>query len=207
MTLEHPGVLRGRLVTLEPLAPEHHDGLVEAVQDGEMWRLWYTSIPAPDGMAAEIDRRLELQRCGSMLPFTARRNDTGRVIGMTTFMNIDAATPRVEIGSTWNAAGAHGTGTNPESKLLLLAHAFEVWDCPAVEFRTDSHNHQSREAIARLGARQDGVLRAHLRQPAGYLRDTVVFSITRTEWPGVRLGLEQRVARHLAQPEGGPRLG
>lgn len=207
MTLDHPGTLRGKLVTLEPLAAEHHDELVEAVRDGEMWRRWYARVPSPDGMAAEIQRRLELQREGSMLPFTARRTDTGRVIGMTTFMHIDATTPRVEIGSTWNAESAHGTGTNPESKLLLLAHAFEVWGCPAVEFRTGFHNQQSRDAIARLGARQDGILRAHLREPAGYLRDTVVFSITQPEWPGVRLGLEHRVARHLGEAPGGFRLG
>lgn len=207
MTLDHPGTLRGRLVTLEPLSFEQHDGLVQAALDGDVWRLWYTSVPSPEGMEAEIRRRLELQEQGSMLPFTARRNDTGRVIGMTTFMNIDAATPRVEIGSTWNAASAHGTGTNPESKLLLLGHAFGVWGCPAVEFRTDFHNHQSREAIARLGAKQDGILRAHLHQPAGYLRDTVVFSITQTEWPGVRIGLEHRVARHLPVDGGGMPLG
>lgn len=206
MTLAHPGTLSGRLVTLEPLTHDHHDGLVDAVNDGEMWRLWYTGVPTPDGMRAEIDRRLGLQGEGSMLPFAARRTDTGRVIGMTTYMNIDAATPRVEIGSTWNAASAHGTGTNPESKLLLLQHAFEVWDCPAVEFRTDFHNHQSREAIARLGAKQDGVLRAQMRR-GGYVRDTVVFSITQFEWPGVRIALEHRVARHLDTPEGAPRLG
>jgi len=202
----HPGTLRGRLVTLEPLAPEHHDELVAAVQDGELWRLWYTSVPSPDGMAAEIQRRLELQDAGTMLPFTARRNDTGRVIGMTTYMNIDSVTPRVEIGSTWNAAGAHGSGTNPDSKLLLLQHAFDVWGCTAVEFRTDFHNHQSRAAIARLGAKQDGILRAHRREP-GYLRDTVVFSITRPEWPGVRLGLEHRILKHLgtgSTPENDP---
>ncbi|MFT4233138.1 MAG: GNAT family protein [Leucobacter sp.] len=206
MALDHPGTLSGRLVTLEPLSLAHHDELVEAVRDGELWRLWYTPIPAPDGMDAEIRRRLALQDAGTMLPFTARRNDTGRVIGMTTFMNIDAATPRVEIGSTWNAASAQGTGTNPESKLLLLGHAFDVWDCPAVEFRTDFHNHQSRAAIARLGAKQDGILRAHRREP-GYLRDTVVFSITQEEWPGVRRGLEHRVAKHLPNDWGSPRLG
>ncbi|KAF5290532.1 hypothetical protein FQR65_LT20631 [Abscondita terminalis] len=151
------------LVTLEPLALEHHDALCDAVRDGEVWRLWYTRVPAPDAMDKEIRRRLELQEGGSMLPFAARRNDTGKVIGMTTFMNIDAETPRVEIGSTWNALSAQGSGTNPESKLLLLQHAFEQWGCTAVEFRTDFHNHQSREAIARLGARQDGILRAHTR--------------------------------------------
>lgn len=199
MTLQHPGVLAGRLVTLEPLVHEHRDGLVEAVRDGELWSLWYTRIPEPAGMEAEIERRLELQRRGSMLPFTTRRADTGRIIGMTTFMNIDHDTPRVEIGSTWNAAGAQGTGTNPESKLLLLRHAFEVWGCPAVEFRTDFHNHRSREAIARLGAKQDGILRSQQRMPAGYVRDAVVFSIIASEWPTVRLALETRVARHLVQ--------
>src|SRR5690606_24015486 len=139
MTLEHPGTLVGELVTLEPLSHEHHDGLVEAARDGELWNLWYTSVPQPDGVSAEIDRRLGLQERGEMFAFTSRRNDTGAIIGMTTYMNIDQQTPRVEIGSTWNAASAQGTGTNPESKLMLLRHAFEVWDCPAVEFRTDFH--------------------------------------------------------------------
>lgn len=207
MPLEHPGTLSGRLVTLEPLAQEHREGLVEAARDGEMWRLFYTRVPAPDEMDAEIERRLQLLGEGSMIPFTTRRNDTGRIIGMTTYMNIDAATPRVEIGSTWNAASAHGIGTNPESKLLMLRHAFEVWDCPAVEFRTDWHNHQSRAAIARLGAKQDGVLRSHSIMPAGYVRDTVVFSIIASEWAGVRLGLEQRLRRHLEQAEGPLILG
>ena len=197
MALEHPGTLAGRLVTLEPLSYEHREGLSEAVRDGELWNAWYTNVPRPEGMEAEIERRLELQRKGSMLPFTARRNNTNAIIGMTTFMNIDAVTPRVEIGSTWNAVSAHASGTNPDSKLLLLSHAFDVWGCPAVEFRTDFHNQQSRAAIARLGAKQDGVLRSHLRPAAGYTRDTVVFSIIDSEWPGVRLGLEQRVQRHL----------
>lgn len=196
--LTHPGELRGNLVTLEPLEPEHRDGLVAAAQDGELWRLWYTRVPTPDAMEAEIHRRRALQEEGSMLPFTARRLDTGTIIGMTTFMNIDHVTPRVEIGSTWNAVSAQGTGTNPESKLLMLRHAFDVWGCTGVEFRTDFHNHQSRAAIARLGAKQDGVLRAHLRGD-GYLRDTVVFSITHPEWPGVRRGLEYRLERHLEQ--------
>lgn len=207
MALDHPGALVGRLVTLEPLAHEHHDGLVEAARDGELWNLFYARVPMPDEMRAEIDRRLQLQRDGSMLPFVARQGGTGRIIGMTTYMNIDAATPRVEIGSTWNAASAQGTGTNPDSKLLLLQHAFDVWGCPAVEFRTDHNNHQSRAAIARLGAKQDGILRAHMRQPAGYVRDTVVFSIVASEWPGVRIGLERRVARHVGSSGAAPILG
>jgi RimJ/RimL family protein N-acetyltransferase len=182
------------------LSREHHDGLVDAARDGELWRLWYTSVPAPEEMAAEIGRRLDLQEQGSMLPFTTRLIDPGtgapgRIIGMTTYMNIDAGTPRVEIGSTWNAASVQGTGTNPDSKLLLLRHAFETLGCPAVEFRTHWLNHQSREAIARLGAKQDGVLRNHSRTRDGLLRDTVVFSILEHEWPMVRAGLEHRLAR------------
>ncbi|MEC3850861.1 GNAT family N-acetyltransferase [Paenarthrobacter ureafaciens] len=198
MTAIEPITLKGRFVTLEPLDASHHDGLVEAASDGELWKLWYTSAPTPEGMAADIDRRLALQAVGSMLPFATRRNSTGKLIGMTTYMNIDADTPRVEIGSTWNAASAHGTGTNPDSKLLLLRHAFETLGCPAVEFRTHWLNHQSREAIARLGAKQDGVLRNHSRSKDGALRDTVVFSILEHEWPAVRNGLEYRLSKHLA---------
>ena len=200
MTFLEPLTLTGRHVTLEPLTAEHHDGLVAAARDGELWKLWYTSVPAPDAMAAEIRRRLALQEQGSMLPFTTRLIDPatggpGRIIGMTTYMNIDAATPRVEIGSTWNAASVQGTGTNPDSKLLLLRHAFEAVGCPAVEFRTHWLNHQSREAIARLGAKQDGVLRSHSRTSDGNLRDTVVFSILDHEWPAIRAGLEYRLDR------------
>lgn len=198
MTAIEPITLKGHFVTLEPLAAAHHDGLVEAARDGELWKLWYTSVPAPEGMAADIDRRLALQAAGSMLPFATRLKSTGKLIGMTTYMNIDADTPRVEIGSTWNAASAHGTGTNPDSKLLLLRHAFETLGCPAVEFRTHWLNHQSREAIARLGAKQDGVLRNHSRSKDGTLRDTVVFSILGHEWPAVRNGLEYRLSKHLA---------
>ncbi|MGG6380141.1 GNAT family N-acetyltransferase [Paenarthrobacter sp. NEAU-H11] len=200
MTFLEPLTLTGRYVTLEPLSGDHHDGLVDAARDGELWRLWYTSVPSPEQMAGEIERRLALQEQGSMLPFTTRLTDPatggpGRIIGMTTYMNIDAGTPRVEIGSTWNAASVHGTGTNPESKLLLLRHAFEAVGCPAVEFRTHWLNHQSREAIARLGAKQDGVLRSHSRTGDGLLRDTVVYSILEHEWPMVRAGLEYRLAR------------
>ncbi|MET3163203.1 UNVERIFIED_ORG: RimJ/RimL family protein N-acetyltransferase [Arthrobacter sp. UYEF10] len=201
MTLFEPLTLTGKHVILEPLRRDHHDGLVRATQDGELWGLWYTFVPTPRGMAAEIDRRLALQEQGSMLPFTTRLIDPvsggpGRIIGMTTYMNIDAGTPRVEIGSTWNAASVQGTGTNPDSKLLLLRHAFETLGCPAVEFRTHWLNHQSREAISRLGAKQDGVLRNHSRTADGVLRDTVVFSILEHEWPMVRNGLEHRLARH-----------
>ncbi|BCW60023.1 MULTISPECIES: GNAT family protein [Micrococcaceae] len=198
MTSIEPITLTGKFVTLEPLSQEHHDGMVEAARDGDLWKLWYTSVPTPEGMAAEIDRRLGLQAEGSMLPFATRSNATGKLIGMTTYMNIDAATPRLEIGSTWNAASAHGTGTNPDSKLLLLGHAFETLGCVAVEFCTHWMNQQSREAIARLGAKQDGVLRSHSRSKDGALRDTVVFSILEHEWPAVRNGLEFRLAKYAA---------
>ncbi|MFC4942809.1 GNAT family N-acetyltransferase [Pseudonocardia sp. GCM10023141] len=200
MTKIEPVTLTGHHVILEPLRHDHHDGLVAAARDGEMWNLWYTTVATPDGMRADIDRRLGLQDAGSMLPFTTRRADTGAIIGMTTYMNIDATLPRVEIGSTWNARSAHGSGTNPESKLLLLEHAFEVLGCVAVEFRTHWMNHQSREAIARLGAKQDGVLRNHMRMPDGSMRDTVVFSVLPTEWPMVRRGLEHRLAKRATAP-------
>ena len=181
-----PVTLSGRLVELLPLSQEHHDALVEAVRDGELWQLWYTNISAPDEMATEIGRRLTLQATGSMLPFTVLDGPGGRVVGMTTYMNIDPAGPRVEIGSTWYARSAQGTGLNTEAKLLLLAHAFDRLDCLAVEFRTHFMNHQSRRAIERIGAKLDGVLRHHQRMRDGSLRDTCVYSITSPEWPTVR---------------------
>lgn len=196
MTFLEPVTLDGELVTLEPLAQEHHDELNDAVRDGQLWQLWYTSVPRPEHMRAEIGRRLELQRAGSMLPFATRRNDTGCLIGMTTFMNADAGNRRVEIGSTWNAQSAQRTGANADSKLLLLSHAFDVLDCKAVEFRTHWMNQQSRAAITRLGAKQDGVLRNHQRMPDGSLRDTAVYSIIATEWPAVRNELQRRLAAH-----------
>ncbi|WP_336704209.1 GNAT family protein [Micrococcus terreus] len=186
--------LAGRLVALEPLSPEHGDGLQEAVRDGRQWELWYTSVPEPEGMAAEIERRLGLQEAGTMIPYATRRLADGALIGMTTFMNIDRAIPRLEIGSTWNAASASGSGTNAESKLLMMTRAFEVWGVVAVEFRTDWMNLQSRTAIERLGAKRDGVLRQQAQRD-GYVRDTVVYSVVAAEWPAVKKGLEFRVER------------
>ena len=200
MPFLEPVRLTGQRVVLEPLLVEHHDELVTAASDGRLWELWYTSVPAPGGMRAEIGRRLNQQTAGTMLPFTTRRADTGAVIGMTTFMNVDAVNRRVEIGSTWNARSAQRSGTNAESKLLLLHHAFETLDCIAVEFRSHWHNHQSRAAIERLGAKQDGVLRSHQRMADGSLRDTVVYSIIAPEWPAVRAGLRHRLAT-LGRPE------
>lgn len=194
-----PVTLTGQHVVLEPLSADHHDGLVEAVRDGALWELWYTSVPSPETMAAEVERRLALQRAGTMLPFTARRASDGpnggAVVGMTTYMDVDLSVPRVEIGSTWNAASTQRTGTNTESKLLLMTHAFEQLGCEVVELRTHWLNRQSRAAIERLGARYDGRLRAHRRMPDGSLRDTVVYSVVASEWPAVRAGLRHRLDR------------
>ena len=183
-----PARLDGRHAHLEPLAAEHAAGLAQAVRDGELWKLWYTAIPSPDAMAAEIDRRLAQQAAGAMLPFAAR-DASGTLVGMTTYMNVDAANRRVEIGSTWTAASAQRGPFNTECKWLLLGHAFEVLDCIAVEFRTHFFNQQSRRAIERLGAKLDGVLRCHQRAPNGTLRDTCVYSIVACEWPTVKAHL------------------
>jgi RimJ/RimL family protein N-acetyltransferase len=189
-----PITLRGQHARLEPLSKEHREGLVEAVKDGELHTIWYTAIPTPENVAKEIDRRLGLQAAGSMLPFTVR-NAAGKIVGMTTFMNIDATNKRVEIGSTWYAGSVQRTPLNTECKLMLLRHAFENLDCIAVEFRTHFFNHQSRRAIERLGAKQDGILRSHQVAPNGSLRDTVVFSIIASEWPTVRAHLGHQLGR------------
>ena len=183
-----PVRLVGAHCSLEPLAPEQHDELVAAARDGELWKLWYTAIPSPEGMSTEIARRLDLQAKGSMLPFTTR-DANGLVVGMTTYMNVDAAHKRVEIGSTWTATSAQRGPFNTECKLLLLGHAFETLGCIAVEFRTHFFNQQSRRAIERLGAKLDGILRNHQRASNGTLRDTAVYSITEAEWPTVKAHL------------------
>jgi RimJ/RimL family protein N-acetyltransferase len=190
-----PDTLRGKLVTVEPLRREHHDGVVGIVEDGELWNLWYTKVPAPDGVRAEIERRLALQERGSMLPFVIRDNASGTLVGMTSYMNIDADNVRVEIGSTWYAARAQRTGINTECKFLMLEHAFETLHCVAVEFRTHFVNHQSRRAIERLGARLDGILRSHIKMANGTLRDTCVYSIIAPEWPTVRAHLEWQMRK------------
>lgn len=196
VTFLEPLTLPGRLVLLEPLTVHHHDELVRAASDGQLWTLSYTSVPPPEQMAASITTHLGLQEEGLLLPFTVRLRDTGRVIGQTTFCNIEPDHRRLEIGGTWSAQSTHGTGTNIESKLLLLAHAFEQLDCIAVELRTHWLNHQSRHAIERLGAKQDGVLRSHRIMSDGTLRDTVVYSIIEHEWPAVRKELKRRLATH-----------
>lgn len=185
--------LQGEHVRLEPLTPEHAPALALAVQEGQLWQLWYTAIPTPAQMAQEIERRLGLQAQRSMLPFAVIHPNSGEAVGMTTFMNIDEANRRVEIGSTWYALNVQRSALNTEAKRMLLAHAFESWDCIAVEFRTHWHNRQSRQAIERLGAKLDGVLRSHQVNPQGLLRDTCVYSIVASEWPTVRAHLDHQL--------------
>lgn len=197
--------LRGVHASLTPLKAEHAEALVEAVKDGELWRLWYTSVPAPEEMEGEIARRLDLRTKGSMLPFAVLEAGSGRPVGMTSYMNIDAANRRVEIGSTWYARSVQRSGLNTECKRMLLGRAFEDLDCIAVEFRTHFFNHQSRRAIERLGAKLDGVLRSHQRSRDGLLRDTCVYSIIASEWPTVRKHLDFQLERDRADitPRGG----
>jgi RimJ/RimL family protein N-acetyltransferase len=199
MAFIEPVTLEGQYTTLEPLSVEHHDALVAAVSESELWKLWYTAIPKPENMLAEIERRLDLQRKDSMVPFAIRRNDTGAICGMTTYMNIDAVHRHVEIGSTWYAVSAQRTGINTEAKLMLLTHAFDSLKCIAVEFRTNFMNFQSRNAIVRLGAKQDGILRNHQLMADGSYRDTVVFSIIQSEWPTVCRHLRHKLAAKNAE--------
>jgi len=195
MRFVEPVTLAGRHATLEPLARGHAAALAAAAADGELWRLWYTSIPAPATTAAWIDAALAMRERQGAMPFVVRDNATGEVVGSTRYFNVEAAHRRLEIGHTWYAQRVQRTAINTECKLLLLAHAFETLDCIAVEFRTSFFNFPSRRAIERLGAKQDGILRSHQLLPDGSLRDTVVFSIIRGEWPAVKRNLDFKLDR------------
>lgn len=193
MDFATPVTLENAFVRLEPLDDSHRADLERAAVGLE--HAWYTSVPAPDGVRDDIARRLAWRDAGHMNPFAIRRLTTGEVVGETTYCNIDQPNRHVEIGYTWLGPAAHRTEVNTAAKLLMLTHAFEACDAIAVEFMTHFHNRQSREAIARLGAKQDGVLRSHRIGPDGIIRDTVLFSIIAGEWPAVRRGLEERLAR------------
>lgn len=186
MTWITPISLKGSHVTLVPLEHSHGDDLAASV--GDLHQLWYTNIPSSDGMHQEIERRMGLQAQGKMTPFAICTPD-GTPVGMTTYMNIDAANKRIEIGSTWISKSVQRSHLNTEVKLLLLTHAFEVLDCIAVELRTHRLNAQSRRAIERLGAQLDGILRSHMVVANGTIRDTAVYSITAHEWPAIKAGL------------------
>jgi len=188
-----PVTLRGRHASLEPLAREHEASIVQAAADGELWKLWYTSVPAPDQTTTWLDAALDMRERQGAMPFAVRANDSGNIVGSTRYFNVDAANRRLEIGHTWYAQRAQRTAINTECKLLLLTHAFEQLRCIAVEFRTHWFNHRSREAILRLGAKQDGVLRNHQLLSDGSRRDTVVFSILDGEWAAVKRHLSDNL--------------
>lgn len=194
---KEPFQASGRWVSLIPLAPEHEEGLMDAVRDGESWKLWYARVPSPEGMGSEINRRLELARAGRMMPFTVK-DRAGRIVGMTTYQLLDPVNRRVEIGYTWYAASVQRTPLNTEAKWLLLGHAFETLDCIAVGFTTSSFNEPSRRAIERLGAKLDGILRNHSILPGGIIRDTCYYSILDSEWPAVKQHLSWKLAGYAA---------
>ena len=195
MAFIEPVTLKGEHATLEPLARDHEAGLAQAAADGELWRLWYTHIAPPDRMAEYVAAALEMRENLGAMPFVVRDNTTGDIVGCTRYFNVDAVNRRLEIGHTWYAQRVQRTALNTECKLMLLGHAFEKLSCIAVEFRTHWFNHASRAAIARLGAKQDGVLRNHQLMPDGARRDTVVFSIIDGEWPAVKQHLKYKLER------------
>jgi RimJ/RimL family protein N-acetyltransferase len=194
--MELPAIptLEGHFVRLEPLGQQHSADLALACQDGNLFDLWYTWVPSPATMAAEINRRLDLHSAGTMIPFATIDRASGKAIGMTTFMNIKLANRKVEIGSTWLAQSFQGTVINPEAKLLMLGYAFETLGCNAVELRTHEQNLQSRAAIEKLGAKLDGILRNDMVMANGSIRNTAVYSITKDEWPGVSQKLQLRLS-------------
>lgn len=189
-----PPKLRGGHVALEPLAAGHADGLRAALGDGELSQCWYTNVPPPEAVDAWIDTALAMRARGETWPF-AVLDAQGQVVGSTRYYDMDASVPRVQIGYTFYMPRAQRTGINTEAKLLLLGHAFEALGCIAVGFETSWFNQASRAAIARLGAKQDGVLRSHRRHADGSVRDTVAFSIIESEWPAVKRNLQERLAQ------------
>jgi RimJ/RimL family protein N-acetyltransferase len=191
-----PAVLEGMGVRLEPLTEQHHDGLAAAAADGRLWELWFTSVPAPGGMAAYITEALAGQEAGHMLPWTVRDLASGTIIGSTRYHDVVSKIDRVEIGYTWYAQSRQRTHVNTACKLLLLGHAFESLGCKVVGLRTDNFNFRSQQAIEALGAKRDGVLRHHAARRDGSVRDTVLYSILAGEWPDVRRHLEVRLRRN-----------
>ena len=195
MIAPKPVVLEGPGARLEPLSVEHRDGLAAAAADGELWKLWFTSVPDAAGTQGYIDDALKGQREGHMLPWAVRDLSDGAIVGSTRYHDMVPAIDRVEIGYTWYAARCQKSHVNTTCKLILLAHAFETLGCRVVGLRTDNFNFVSQKAIEGIGAKKDGVLRHHQARRDGTVRDTVVYSILATEWPDVRRHLELRLAR------------
>ena len=194
-----PTVLERDGIRLEPLTDGHSDALNSAARDGRLWELWFTAVPAPDGMPAYVATALQGQHDGHMLPWVVRDLSTGAIVGATRYHDIVPAIDRVEIGYTWYAGRCQRTHVNTTCKLLLFTHAFETLGCKVVGLRTDNFNFRSQRAIEALGARKDGVLRHHAARRDGTVRDSVMYSILLAEWPDVRRHLELRIARHRAE--------
>jgi RimJ/RimL family protein N-acetyltransferase len=194
----HPVTLERDGIRLEPLSPAHGPDLAEAVKDGELWNLWFTAVPEPGDVPAYIEKALQGQRDGTMLPWAVRELESAKVIGSTRYHDILPELDRVEIGYTWYAASRQRSKVNTICKLLLLGHAFETVGCGVVGLRTDSFNFRSQRAIEALGAKKDGIIRNYRRRKDGSIGDSVMYSITVPEWPDVKRHLELRLARHSA---------
>jgi RimJ/RimL family protein N-acetyltransferase len=205
--LSTPRTLRADLAMLEPLTAAHVPAREAAAAAGELWQLRYASVPPPGGMAVYVDQALRAQRAGLMLPFAVRELGHGEIVGTTRYYDLDPALPRLAIGYTWYARRWQHTGLNSACKLLLLEHAFGALGCVSVAWHTDILNTRSQQAIARLGATREGVLRAHKRRADGSIRDTVCFSMLAAEWPAAREALRERVRRLAAAPAARARAG
>jgi N-acetyltransferase len=195
MRFVDPVTLTGTHASIEPLGREHEEALQRAAADGELWRLWYTTVPPPEKMDQYIAIALDMRERLDAMPFVIREKSSGEIVGCTRYFNVDATNRRLEIGHTWYSKRVQRGPINTECKLMLLTHAFEKLQCIAVEFRTHWFNHASRTAIERLGAKQDGVLRNHQVLADGSKRDTVVFSIIDGEWPAVKRHLRYQLER------------
>jgi RimJ/RimL family protein N-acetyltransferase len=193
-----PSPLEGHGVRLEPLSPEHEAGLRAAAADGKLWELFFTSVPEPEKTRKYIDDALEGQKKGDMLPWAVRDLKSGDIVGSTRYHDIIAAADRVEIGYTWYAQRCQRSHVNTACKLLLFTHGFETVGCRVVGLRTDNFNFRSQKAIEALGAKKDGVIRHHQPRRDGSVRDTVMYSVLRDEWPSVRRHLELRLRRNEA---------
>ena len=190
-----PMPIEGNGIRLEPLAAEHREGLIAAATDGRLWDLWFTSVPAPQGMATYVADALQGQRDGHMLPWAVRDLGSGDLVGCTRYHDIVAPIDRVEIGYTWYAASRQRTHVNTACKRLLLGHAFDTLGCKVVGLRTDNFNFRSQRAIEGIGAKRDGIIRHHAPRKDGTVRDTFIYSILAGEWPDVRRHLTTRLER------------
>ena len=199
MISPEPVTLERNGVRLEPISPEHQEGLARAAADGELWKLWFTAVPKPESMHTYIENALAGRQAGTMLPWAVRDVATGDIIGSTRYHDIVREIDRVEIGYTWYAKSRQRTHVNTTCKLLLMDHAFETLGCQVVGWRTDNFNFVSQRAIEALGAKKDGVLRHHQARKDGTARDTVMYSVLASEWRDVKRHLEARLARHSCQ--------